>query len=97
VKATFHELASVELEEAVDHYDRKAPGLGQRFLSEVRAATAFIEAHPRSSQEIERKIRRKVLVKFPYDLLYVAEDDHVLILAVAHESRRPGYWRRRFQ
>ncbi len=75
----------------------RSEGLGDRFLAEVRAAVAFVQEYPESSPVIERGIRRKVLVKFPYDLFYAVETTGVVIISVAHESRRPGFWRGRVQ
>ena len=93
----FHELAQRELEEAIADYELRSEGLGDRFLAEVRAAVSFIHEYPESSPIIDRGIRRKVLVKFPYDLFYTLETTGVLIMSVAHESRRPGFWRGRVQ
>lgn len=63
--ARFHEFAATELDEAIAYYDTKIEGLGDRFLSEVRAAVLYIEEFPESSPIIEREVRRKVLAKFP--------------------------------
>lgn len=87
----------MELDEAIDYYDTKAEGLGNRLLAEVRAVVLYIQEFPASSPVIEREVRRKVLVKFPYDLFYVLNSSGVTILSVAHESRRPGFWRGRMQ
>jgi toxin ParE1/3/4 len=93
--ARFHELAAAELDEAVAYYDTKADGLGSRLLAEVRAAVVYVEEFPEASPIIERAVRRKVLVKFPYDLFYILAASEVVVLSVAHESRRPGIWRGR--
>ena len=95
--ARFHELAATELDESISYYETKAEGFGDRFLAEVRAAVLFIQDFPESSPVIEREVRRKVLVKYPYDLFYVVESAGVTILSIAHESRRPGLWRGRAQ
>jgi toxin ParE1/3/4 len=95
MNSRFHQLAAAELAEAVAYYDTKAEGLGDRLLEEVRAAVAYIEEFPESSPVIDCAVRRKVLVKFPYDLFYAFEKSEVAILSVAHESRRPGFWRGR--
>jgi len=95
MKSHFHELASAELDEAIAYYDTKTEGLGDRLLAEVRSAVAHIEQYPEGSSVISRGVRRKVLAKFPFDLFYVIGNADILILAIAHESRRPGYWRSR--
>ena len=93
--ARFHEFAELELIEAIAQYDAKAEGLGDRLLAEVRAAVGYIEEFPDSSPVNESDVRRKVLVKFPYDLFYVVTTSEVVVLSVAHERRRPGLWRDR--
>jgi hypothetical protein len=92
MKSRFHEAADEELTEAVFYYDAKTPGLGDRFLAEVKAATSYIEQHPEVAPVIEDSVRAKVLVRFPYSLMYVVEPPDLFIVAVAHHSRRPGYW-----
>ncbi|HEX8410882.1 MAG TPA: type II toxin-antitoxin system RelE/ParE family toxin [Thermoanaerobaculia bacterium] len=97
MKARFHEAADAEVVEAVFYYDEKSSGLGDRFLAEVKAATQYIEKYPELAPVIEDGVRAKVLVRFPYSLLYVAERDVLFIVAVAHQSKRPGYWADRLQ
>jgi toxin ParE1/3/4 len=92
MKSRFHEAADAELTEAVAYYDAKAPGLGDRLLAEVKAATRYIEQYPEIAPVIDEGVRAKVLVRFPYSLMYVVELHELYIVAVAHQSRRPGYW-----
>jgi len=92
MKSRFHEAADAELTEAVTYYDRKAFGLGDRLVAEVKAATRSIEQYPEIAPVIEDGVRAKVLVRFPYSLMYVVEPDELFIVAVAHQSKRPAYW-----
>ena len=92
MKSRFHEAADAELSEAVAYYDDKAAGLGDRFLAEVKAATRSIERYPEIAPIIEDGVRAKLLVQFPYSLLYVVEEHELYIVAVAHQSKRPVYW-----
>jgi hypothetical protein len=92
MKSRFHEAGDAELAEAVAYYDGKAEGLGDRFLAEVKAATRYIERYPEIAPIIEDGVRAKVLVRFPYSLMYVVEEHELHIVAVAHQSKRPGYW-----
>jgi toxin ParE1/3/4 len=92
MKSSFHDAANAELAEAVAYYDGKAPGLGDRFLSEVKAATRYIEQYPEIAPVIQDDVRAKVLVRFPYSLMYVVEEHELFIVAVSHQSRRPLYW-----
>ena len=92
MKSRFHEAADAELTEAVAYYDGKASGLGDRFLTEVKAATRYIEQYPKIAPVIDLGVRAKVLSKFPYSLMYVVEPDELFVVAVAHQSKRPAYW-----
>lgn len=92
MKSRFHEAANAELWEAVTYYDRKALGLGDRLVAEVKAATRYIEQDPEIAPIIEDGVRAKTLVRFPYSLMYVLEQHDLFIVAVAHQSKRPAYW-----
>ena len=92
MKSRFHEAADAELSEAVAYYDGKAAGLGDRFLAEITAATRYIEQYPEIAPIIEEGVRAKVLVKFPYSLMYLVEEYELYIVAVAHQSKRPACW-----
>jgi plasmid stabilization system protein ParE len=92
MKSRFHEAADAELFEAISYYDARADGLGDRFLAEVKSATRYIERYPEIAPVIDQGVRAKVLARFPYTLMYVAAEGELLIVAVAHQSRRPAYW-----
>jgi hypothetical protein len=92
MKSRFHEAADAELTEAVAYYDGKAAGLGDRFLAEVKLASRSIEQYPEIAPAIDYGVRAKVLSRFPYTLMYVFDEHELFIVAVAHQSRRPGYW-----
>jgi len=88
----YHEAAEDELLTEVGYLELRASGLGRRFFSEVLRAEHFIAQFPESAPEILPGIRKRILRKFPYSLIYAIERDELVILAVAHHSRRPGYW-----
>jgi plasmid stabilization system protein ParE len=92
MKSRFHQAAEAELSDAVSYYDGKALGLGDRFVAEVKAATRAIEQYPEIAPVIDKEVRAKVLVRFPYSLMYVVEAYEISIVAVAHQSKRPAYW-----
>lgn len=71
------------------------PGLGVLFLGALEGAVQTILAHPEAYQLVGSEIRRYLVRRFPYSLLYVVESDRIRVLAVAHQKRRPGYWRTR--
>ena len=90
--ARFDAAAERELTEAIEFYDLESPGLGDVFLSEVEHALAQVTAFPEAAQPLRDGIRRRILHKFPYALLYSLRSDQIRILAVAHTKRRPFYW-----
>lgn len=90
-----HEDADRELNDAADYYDSESPGLGALFLDQLDVGYQRILENPHASAEIDPDIRKLVLAKFPYSLIYEVDGDAVLILAVAHQRRRPHYWRER--
>jgi toxin ParE1/3/4 len=92
MKSRFHEAADAELTEAVLYYDARASGLGDRFLVDVRTATRKLEEYPEFAPIIDFGVRAKVLLSFPYSLMYVVAADELFIVAVAHQSQRPAYW-----
>jgi plasmid stabilization system protein ParE len=95
VKLEFHPEAEVELIEAAAHYELQVPGLGVRFEGEVRRATEILLDHPEIGAPADPDLRRFVLDRFPFTLYYSVTSDVLRIEVVAHQSRRPGYWRAR--
>jgi plasmid stabilization system protein ParE len=78
-----------------ERYDREVPGLGEEFIAEVEHAVMRIAAFPEHGSPYLAGTRRVVLGRFPYSVVYESHPDGLLIVAVAHQSRRPGYWRHR--
>lgn len=88
----YHEAAEVELLNEIGYLELRAKGLGRRFYAEVCRAEGLIAQFPESAAEIRTDIRKHLLRKFRYSLIYSREKDSLLILALAHHSRRPEYW-----
>lgn len=95
MRLEFHPEAELELIEAAVHYELEVPGLGERFEAEVRRATDLLLEHPEIGQPVDSDLRRFVLPRFPFALLYSATSEVLRIEVVAHQSRLPGYWRTR--
>jgi len=90
MRVIFSTLAKQELEDAARYYELE--GLGKRFKAEVKKAARRIARYPRAWSVERGEIRKCLLHKFPYKLLYSIEKDHIFIIAVAHLHRRPDYW-----
>ena len=91
----FHPEARLEYRESAAFYEARRAGLGAAFTIEVEAAIERILQNPNSWRVIEEDIRRCLTHTFPYGILYTIERDHILIVAVMHLHRKPGYWRNR--
>lgn len=93
MKTRFNPLAERELDEAYQYYEEQSPGLGERLLDEVEHALIFIRRHPEAAPRVLGSIRRLVLPRLPYSILYrPLKDGGLRILAVAHQKRNPRYW-----
>lgn len=92
----FHPLAVAEARHARRRYARVTPTLAARFMAVLDAGIADIGANPQTFATHIHGTRARRLPGFPYILVYLESDPRtVLVLAVMHTSRRPGYWRRR--
>ena len=91
----FHPEAALEFAEAVQFYKQRGRDLGRRFALETRLAIKKIGDHPKRWRMIEDDVRCCLVRVFPYSVLYTIEDDYILIVAIAHGKRQPGYWRHR--
>jgi plasmid stabilization system protein ParE len=88
--------AQVELDQAIHWYAQQAPGLGDSFLVEFLRTIQLIERHPQGWHPLSHNTRRCRLRRFPYGVIYNSPDaQDILIVAVAHLHRRPGYWQDR--
>jgi plasmid stabilization system protein ParE len=88
----FHRLAERELTEAAQYYDLESPGLGSSFLEEVDRCIQSIDDHPEAGVILRGSVRRRLLRRFPYALLYKIKPSGIRILAVMNLKRRPTYW-----
>ncbi|NUO07716.1 MAG: type II toxin-antitoxin system RelE/ParE family toxin [Candidatus Brocadia sp.] len=92
MKVIFTNLAKLELEDATTFYELEYQGLGKRFKQEVEQSIRRIIEYPKASSIERGDIRKRSLHKFPYKILYSIENDHILIIAIAHLHRKPYYW-----
>ena len=87
--------AEAEFYDAAGFYEECEIGLGMRFRMEISEVCLTIQAHPLLWREREGGFRRVNCPVFPYYIAYFIRGSTVVIAAVAHGSRRPGYWRDR--
>jgi len=95
-RVLFTPPAHAELIGAQDWYENEVPGLGRRFRAAVDAAIERMSANPRQFPTIHKSVRRALLSRFPYALMFVIEADETLtVIACFHGSRDPAHWQRR--
>ena len=87
----FLDPAEEEMLEAARTYEDQAGGLGERFLDEVEGCMELLLDRPHIGRRVG-EFRRFPLRKFPFTLIYALEGDDLVVVAVAHSRRRPGYW-----
>lgn len=73
-------------------YNEQAAGLGDAFAGEVRQTVLRILEHPEAGYAVRPRVRRRLVLRFPYSVLYSADEHRLRVLAVMHHSRDPGYW-----
>jgi len=87
--------AQAEFKEAFDFYESRQPGLGDELTADFKSGVKEILRNPAIGRRLSGNVRRWPLHQFPYALIYQVRQDSVLIVAVAHFRRKPGYWRKR--
>ena len=92
MRVIFDELAKIELDDGKEYYEMEVIGLGKRFKQEVKRAINIIKKMPKIGSPESENIRRYILHKFPYKVLYSMEKDHIYVIAIAHLHREPMYW-----
>ena len=96
------EEAAKEAIESAAWYEQKSPGLGIEFEQAIDAAIDLLEDEivpltNMSGDAGARGAKRLTLKRFPYDIVVRVSSEETVIVAVAHQSRRPGYWRNRLR
>jgi plasmid stabilization system protein ParE len=91
-QVTVLSAAELDLRLAVEFYSRERQGLGTEFLREFEAVSDGLAQHPEIGSPIRKGVRKLLLKRFPYMLVYRIEPEQVLILAVAHQRHHPDIW-----
>ena len=92
----FTQRARAELIDAQHWYENEASGLGRRFRAAVDTVVERMSATPRQFHVIYKSVRRVLLRRFPYALMFVIEADETLtVIACFHGSRDPVHWQKR--
>ncbi len=95
MKYVFHPEALTEYAEAVQYYTEQRTEVAQAFIDAIEDAVYRLRESPTRYNAIDDDVRRCMTRRFPYGILYTIEQDYILILAIMHCSREPGYWKNR--
>jgi plasmid stabilization system protein ParE len=86
------QTAEQEMVDAAAYYEVQVRGLGDDFLKKVESALVDIADNPTQWPVVSQNIRRRLIHRFPYGLLYRIDSEEVVVLAIAHLHRHPTYW-----
>ncbi len=92
MKILFDDLARNEYQDAIEFYELEIQGLGLRFKDEVKRALRNLKKYPNLGSIEKADIRKYILHKFPYKILYSNEEKYLYVIAIAHMHREPNYW-----
>jgi len=92
---SFHPEADEEFNKAIDYYEDIEPGLGYDFAQEVYSTIKRSVEFPKAWPTLEDEIRRSLVRKFPYGVLYSEEREGIFIVAIMNLHRKPDYWNHR--
>ena len=84
--------AELEVSDAACYYELQAPRLGDDFLDKIASAVKNIGENPERWPVIRFNVRRYLVHRFPYGLLYRIDPDEIVVLATMHLHRHPNYW-----
>lgn len=95
MKLAVLDAAEAEIAETVAFYEGRAVGLGEEFLVELWRIFGLIENAPETWPQLDEKVRRCRLGRFPFGVYYRIDPDRIVVFAVMHGRRRPGAWKKR--
>ncbi len=91
----FHPDAELEFNQSIDYYENIRAGLGHDFAVEAYLTIQRIIEYPEAWPVFDGDVRRSLLRRFPYGVLYTLENGSVFIVAVMNLHRAPDYWQDR--
>ena len=92
---TFHVDAAAEMQAAARYYEEQQRGLGAAFLAEIEQGLNRIQQFSRLWPIYDAEYRRYLLRRFPFGIIYRLDTEGIIVVAVAHLHREPGYWKDR--
>lgn len=96
-RVVLHEEVEAELRDAAQYYEAHRPGYGSVFERAFFATGETIATRPLTGRRIAGGLRKLPVAGFPYNAIYLADADPIIIVALAHHRRQPFYWSSRLQ
>jgi hypothetical protein len=96
MRAVFRAAAAEDIGSAFTWYERQRGGLGDDFLAHVASTVDIVMAHPEAWPLVHRDVRRAMVLRYPYGLLYRVLDDVVVFVGCFHTRRHPRVSKGRF-
>ncbi len=95
MRFSFHPEAEDEFNHSIDYYEEIEPGLGYDFALEVYSTIQRSIEFPKAWAILEGEVRRSLVRRFPYGILYSEDENGIYILAIMNLHRKPDYWKSR--
>ena len=87
--------AEFDIQDAFEWYEQSSTGLGSEFIRAVDGCFALIGRNPLAYPKVYQEVRRALIRRFPYGVMYVVEDGWIIIIACFHVKRDPKQWQNR--
>lgn len=87
-----HPLAQKEIRDAIAYYEKQELGLGRRFRHCVYSKIDTLQSFPQRAARVFGPFRRLMITRFPYGIVYKIDGNLLIIIAIAHQNRKPNYW-----
>jgi mRNA-degrading endonuclease RelE of RelBE toxin-antitoxin system len=94
-KITLLDGALEDLDIAFSWYSEIHVELAKDLVFKFKEALSKIELNPFLSQNLSSGFRKVNLHRFPYKLIFEINDTEIIVVALAHHKRKPGYWKNR--
>ena len=89
--------AEEEMTQAALYYEAASSRLGRDFLDDVQKAIDRLRNFPQVGELVDSDLRRTLLHRFPFSIIYSQEENEIVVVAIAHHGRKPRYWHSRIR
>lgn len=93
----FHPDVALDIKGAYSWYEKQLLGLGDSFIDELESGYTAIKNFPNTWATFEYGFKRYILTRFPFSIIYKEHNNHIYVVSVMHNSRKPNYWKQRVE